>query len=175
MKKIIAIIYLSFFSVACNTDVKKTDELIDILNNISTSSYFIAIDVKCGEETFTITITNNIFYLMLKDEKLLKNDDHYSSMMIKKIINNEAITFNKSNKEILDGYSVIKNDSLEIFLKTNKDAFLNKYFENSRFKSEEFSFDQAKAIIYYLFKKGIYCRRDCNSGYVFIDSKTNNN
>jgi len=175
MKKYIQILCLFILLASCISVEKKPDKLLSILNNISTSSYFIAIDVKCSNEVFPIIDTNNSLFLMLRKRGIIKDQNDYIVMMLRLLKNNEPIFFTEKDREVLKSCSVTKNDSLDISLKSDKDAFWDKYFENNRFKSEEFSFDQAKAVIYYLFKNGIYCKRDCNSGYVFIDSKTNNN
>ena len=112
-----------------------------------------------------------MLFLIVRDEGLVKTQKDYFDLIIGKITKNEALVLNGKDEEILKDYSVIKNDSIETLLKRNRNEFLNKYFENGRFKSEEFSFIQEQAVVYYLFNDEIYCRRDCGSGYIFIASK----
>ena len=167
------LIFLAFAvsSISCSSKENITNDLKLAIKNISTSSSFIAIEVSCGKDTFPILIGNNILYLIVRDEGLIKSEEEYFDLMIEKIIKKKIIVIRKTDDEILKSYSVSKNDSIGTFLKTDRNKFLNKYFENGRFKSEEFSFIQETAVIYYLFNDGIYCQRDCESGYIFIASK----
>lgn len=158
-------------SISCISKRNITDDLKLVIENISTSSSFIAIEVSSGKDTFPILIGNNMLYLIVRDEGLVKSQEDYFDLMIERITKKKILVIRKTDEEILKSYSVIKNDSIGTFLKTDRNKFLNKYFENGRFKSEEFSFIQEAAVLYYLFKDGIYCQRDCESGYIFIASK----
>ena len=158
-----------FQSISCNHAKKDLiKELQSILSNFSTSSFFIPVDVTIENETFPIVITNNSFYNILLQSGIVKNQEEYTDKIINNILKKESILCKIKYIEILKEYSVLKNDTLKIFLTKYKNDFLNKYFINNRLKTNEVSFIQEKAIIYYLFNSRIYCRRDCVSGSIFI-------
>jgi hypothetical protein len=139
-----------------------------VLCNFKTSSFFISVDVTCEKETFPIIIGNDSFYDILLQSKIAKNHEEYIDIVINSIIKKKPIPFDAEDTELLKGYAVIKNDTLNILLKKDKEGFMNKYFTNNKLKSQEISFIQEKAIIYYLFNSRIYCRRDCVSGSISI-------
>jgi len=169
-------IFLALFTVTMILACNKTNyenELLLVLSDKSTSGFFISIDVNCEKETFPIVINNSSLYNILFKRKVVKSQEEYSDMISQKIIKKDALQFDAEDNEMLKGYSIIMDDSLEIYLKMAPKKIINEYFGNERFKSEVFTFDQEKEIIYCLFKNRIYCRRDCVSGYVFITPLSN--
>ena len=139
-----------------------------ILGDFSTSSFCIALDVKCGTEEFPIVINNDSFYDILLQRGLVNNQEDYIKKITKKIAGKESILFDKRDEKILQDYSLIKNDTLSISIKKDKKDFIEKYFHNNSLKTKEISYAQEKAIIFYLFNNRIYCKKDCITGNIFI-------
>lgn len=168
---IISILIISILTISCNTKETVPVELKSAIRSISTSSYEIVVDIKCGSESFPIVISNNSLFNILLQSRIVHNQEDYSNKIIKSIERNKSIELDVKDKEMIKSYAVTKNDTIESFLKNNHKAFINKYFENNWFKSENFSFQEEKAVIYYLFINKIYCRMDCVSGYILIANK----
>jgi hypothetical protein len=169
--KYIVIYCIVMLSISCNYYNKEnTKELKSILSNLSTSSFFIAVDVKCGNETFPIVIANDSFYSIMIKRGLVKDQVDYINKTVKTILKHKSIHFDIQDKEILKNYAILRNDTLSTSLEKNKEEFINKYFINNSLKTKEVAFEQEKAIIYYLFNKRIYCKKDCLSGRISIIS-----
>jgi hypothetical protein len=167
--KYIVIYCLVMLSISCNYYNKENiKELESILSNLTTSSFYIAVDVNCGNETFPIVIPNDSFYSIMIKRGLVKDQDDYINKTVKTILKHKSIHFDIKDKEILKSYSILKNDTLSSSLEKNKEEFINKYFANNSLNTKEVTFEQEKAIIYYLFKKRIYCKKDCLSGRISI-------
>jgi hypothetical protein len=158
-----------FLNISCNHNylgIKKEIQLIT--NDISTTSFFIAVNLSCDGETFPVVITNNSLYKMMWHRGMIHTQEEYSKKIVKSIIRMEPISFDANDKEVLQSYLVIKDDSLRQSLETDKKAFIEKYFVDNKLKSKGLLFAKEKTIIYYLFNNRIYCRRDCISGNIFI-------
>jgi hypothetical protein len=169
--KYVAVYCLVTMVVSChNYDKNAINELQLVLGDFSTSSFFIAIDVKCGNEVFPIIINNDSFYNIMLQKRLVYNQEDYTKKITKKIIKKESILFDKKDETILKNYSILENDTLNISLKENKDDIIKKYFSNNLLKTKEISYTQEKAIILSLFNNRIYCKKDCVSGSIFIVS-----
>lgn len=167
-KAILLLLMLGLLSSCKSYDAEQKEELQIVLGNLSTSSFIITVDVKCGNEKFPIVIDNESLFYILFQRKDVKNKEDYINEVTRIITKKQVINFDMADKEMIKSYSVTLNDSIETFLNDNKEGFISKYFEDNWLKSEEISFIHKKAILYYLFKNKIYCKRDCVSGYIFI-------
>ena len=171
IKYIVIYCLVMLMTVSCNYSNKEnTKELESILSNLSTSSFFIAVDVKCGNETFPIVIANDSFYRIMIKSGLVRDQDDYINKNVKTILKHKSIHFDIQDKEILKNFVILRNDTIRISLDKNKEEFINKYFTNNSLKTNEVAFEQEKAIVYYLFNKRIYCKKDCLSGRISIIS-----
>lgn len=171
MKIIIQYILFSIVLTIVSCDhlnQKGIEEMQLILSNFSTSSIFIAVDVTCKKETFPIVITNNTFYNILLQSGIVKNQEEYTEKVMDNILKRKMLIVNDTDEEILKGYLVIKNDSLNNSIGKNKKDFINKYFSGNKLRTREISFLEEKNIIYCLFISRTYCRRDCVSGDIFL-------
>ena len=166
----ISILLTVIWSFSCSSKNEISPELQTALKNFSTSSYQIVVDISCRKETFSIVIDNGTFFNILLQRGLVKDQEDYSSKIIEILKKNKKIFLENKDWEMIKSYSVPKDNSLEYQLKNDSLSFVNKYFENHMFRSKAFSFSEEKAVIYYLFKKGIYCKRDCITGYTFLSS-----
>ncbi len=156
-------------SISCNRNNGDiTKELKSVLSNLSTSSFFIAVDITCGSETYPVVVPNHSFYNMLLQRGIVKSQEGYIDKMINNIVKKEPVMFDTKDSEMIKGYSVIKDDTLNISLKKDKTGLIRKYFVDNKLKTSEVSYMQRKAIIYYLFNNRTYCRMDCVSGTIFI-------
>ena len=100
--------------------------------------------------------------------RIIQTQEEYRDKIFAYITNNKPIVFGINDKAILKSYYVAQDDTLNKSLKKDKDAFIDRYFIDNKLKSEDISFTKEKAIIYYLFNNGTYCKRDDISGSIFI-------
>lgn len=151
---------------SCNKSMIK--DLQIILGDFSTSSFCIAVDVKCGAEEFPIVINNDSFYDIMLQRGFVNNQEDYIKQITEKIARKESVLFDKRDETILQDYSLIKNDTLSISIKKDKKAFIEKYFHDNTLKTKEISYAQEKVVIFYLFNNRTYCKKDCITGKISI-------
>ena len=106
---------------------------------------------------------------MMFERRMVDTRDEYVTEITKYIMNKEPVIFNSTkDKEILESYKVYENDTLKNLLTRDRKKFINKFFVKKRLNTENLSFTEEKAIIYYLFNTRIYCIKNCTSGEVSL-------
>lgn len=159
---IMVLFELEMSSCDSNVDRKKFYQLTT--SDFSRYSFYVGINLKSGKKVSPALIENDDLYYVFSKEKNIPKDE-YSNLIVSKLLFDSSIEVLETDtsrfKYVFPIESVIADS------KIGREFFIRKYFEKKVLRSQ-LSEHVKTAVIYQLFKWGIACKQDDETGLVVI-------
>ena len=137
-----------------------------VLNDFDTTSYYVAIDIKCSSYKGRVLIENNDLYLLLHKTKGLDKQE-YKSFMKRKLIHHGILKIRSNPPEILNFIQVTEQVRVDVFANQGANEFIARYFDG-RVLKDEVPLIERYAIINQLFFWDIPVKIDKISGKLIL-------